>query len=271
VVTVHDLTLRHFPQFLPNPLGRLYYWVMTTYAAHRADRLVAISEFTAHDVATEWPSSAARISVVRNGVAASFEPVVDPSELERVRRQMDLPARYLLYIGTWKKHKNVPRMIQAYGRLSEHQRKRFPLVLVAPSDERYPEVPAAAREAGVEADVLWRSNVDEACLPALYSMARCLVLPSLYEGFGAPVVEAMACGTPSVVSTGGSLPEVGGDACLTFDPLDVPGLTGCLARIIEDDSLHADLVDRALRRIPEFDRTEVARRLAVIYRDLSCR
>lgn len=268
VVTVHDLTLRHFPQFLPNPLGRLYYWIMTTFAARRADRLVAISEFTGHDVATEWPGSAPRISVVRNGVAASFAPVVDAAELARVRAQMDLPPRYLLYIGTWKQHKNVPRMIQAYGRLSAEQRRRYPLVLVAAADDRYPEVPAAAREAGVEADVRWRADVPEASLPALYSMARCLILPSLYEGFGAPVVEAMACGTPSVISTAAALPEVAGDACLSFDPLDVAAFADCLARIVDDDALHADLARRALARAPSFDRTEVARRLATIYREL---
>ncbi len=268
VVTVHDLTLRHFPQFLPNPLGRLYYWLMTTFAAHRADRLVAISQFTARDVATEWPRSQARISVVRNGVAASFAPVTSEVERSRVRVQMALPPHYLLYIGTWKQHKNLPLLLRAYGRLSPSQRQRFPLVLVAPSDDRYPEVPAAARAAGIEADVLWRSDVPEAALPALYSMARCLILPSLYEGFGAPVVEAMACGTPCVVSTGGALPEVGGDACLSFEPSDEAACAACLARLIDDDALHADLSARARRRAPEFDRTEVARSLAAIYREL---
>jgi glycosyltransferase involved in cell wall biosynthesis len=102
-------------------------------------------------------------------------------------------------------------------------------------------------------------------------MARCLILPSLYEGFGAPVVEAMACGTPSVVSTGGALPEVGGDACLSFEPADVPAFAACLALIIDDDARHADLVARSLRRAPQFDRSEVARRLAAIYRELLTR
>ncbi len=268
VLTVHDLTLLHFPEFLPSLAARLYFRLMSAVAARRPRRLVAVSAFTGGDVAQSWPRAAARVVVVRNGVSASFAPVTDPAALQRVRQAMALPPRFVLYIGTWKRHKNLPRLLTAYAALPAAQRARCPLVVVAPTDPRYPEVSAAAQQGGIADEVCWRSGVDEAMLPALYSAARCVVLPSLYEGFGYPVAEAMACGTPAVVSTAAALPEVGGDACLRFAPEDVAALTDCLARLIDDDALHADLVRRCLRRAPQFDNREVGRRMAEVYREV---
>jgi alpha-1,3-rhamnosyl/mannosyltransferase len=185
-----------------------------------------------------------------------------------LRRALALPEQYALYVGTWKRHKNLPRLLHAYGALDRDLRRRVPLVLVARSDARYPEVEEAARAAGVFDEVLWRADVPEAQMPALYSMARCVVLPSLYEGFGLPVAEGLACGTPALVSRSGALPEVGGDACLTCDPYDPGSIAEGLARLLGDDSLHQDLTSQTLQRARAFSWESAAQRVAAVYREV---
>ena len=267
VVTVHDLTLRHCPEVLPSRVGRLYYAIMVGAAVRRARRLVAVSRFTRDDVVHAWPQAASSARVVLNGVSAGFTPVVDAAQRERVRRDLDLPPEFLLFVGTWKRHKNLPTLLKAYARLETRQQKRCPLVVVADADPRYPEVPETARRLGLSDCIRWRSGVPDASMPALYSMARAVVLPSLYEGFGLPIAEAFACGTPAVVSEAGALPEVGADACLSFPPLDADALCAALARIIDDEALHARLSARALERACAFNWTATARQMLAIYRE----
>jgi len=267
VATVHDLTLRHFPEFLPSRLGRFYYTLMVGSAVRRTRRLIAVSGFTGDDIVRCWPQAAGRVRVVLNGASGGFAPVADAAVRDRVRRELALPPNYLLFVGTWKRHKNLPTLLEAYARLDSAQRARYPLVAVAQADPRYPEVPEAVRRLGLERDVHWRSGVSDDAMPALYSMARALVLPSLYEGFGLPVAEAFACGTPAVLADASALPEVGADACLTFPPWDAAALAGALERIIEDDELHAALCARAVARARAFDWPAAAQQVLGIYRE----
>jgi glycosyltransferase involved in cell wall biosynthesis len=267
VVTFHDLTLRRFPEFLPSRLGRLYYRAMTGVAAWRARRLVAVSEYTRREVETLWPGTAGRVTVVVNGVSPAFRPITAAGERARVAAALGLPESFLLFVGTWKRHKNLPALLRAYGRLAPALRRRCPLVVVARADPRYPEVPRAAREAGVETEVRWLCDVPEPMMPALYSMARGVVLPSLSEGFGLPVAEAMACGTPAAVADAGALPEIGADACLAFAPQDAAAMTEALRRLIEDDALHERLGRNALARARAFDWSAAARDMARLYRE----
>lgn len=267
VVTVHDYTLRKFPEFLPNPIGRAYYRLMNAVAIRRARRIIAVSESTRSDILDFWPTAASKTRTVLNGVAALFAPVRDQSILAQVRRALALPERYILYVGTRKRHKNLPRLLEAYAGLTPEQRRRHPLVLVAPPDVRYPEVEATTRRTGITQDVLWRSDVPDQDLPAVYTLARFVVLPSLYEGFGLPVAEAMACGTPAIVARAGSLPEIGGDACLCVDPLDPANICRGLSRLLEDDALRAELAQRAQRRARAFSWDRAASEVTEIYRE----
>lgn len=265
VVTVHDLMLKRFPEFLPSLVGRAYYGVMTKIALRRARRVITVSAFTRADVLTFWPGVAAKTVTVWNGVSVLFQPVADPTTLAQVRSALALPDQYILYIGTCKRHKNLPRLLEAYSGLPREQRRRNPLLLVAKPDPRYPEIEATIRRTGLLDDVLWRTGIPDQDLPAVYTLAKFLVLPSLYEGFGLPLAEAMACGTPSLVALAGALPEVGGDACLYANPRDVEELRRGLARLLEDETLRADLAQRALCRAKEFSWSTAASRIAQLY------
>jgi alpha-1,3-rhamnosyl/mannosyltransferase len=271
VVTLHDLLFEHFPQFQPNPLGLAYYRLMNAVALRRARRVIAVSEFTRRDAAALWPRASSRLVAIPNGVAAHFRPVRDRSARERLRRRLGLPEHYVLYVGTWKRHKNVPRLLEAYARLDADLRRRFPLVLVARRDPRYPEVERTARAAGIFEQVIWRAEVPEAELPALYSMARCVVLPSLLEGFGLPVAEGIACGTPALVSHSGALPEVGGEACLHCDPYDVDSIAAGLDRLLGDDALHRALRACTHEQTRAFSWERAARGVAAVYREALAR
>jgi glycosyltransferase involved in cell wall biosynthesis len=268
VVTLHDLVLQHFPEFLPSRLAGAYYRAMNHASVRRARRVIAVSEFTRADAASAWPRFASKLVTIPNGVSSHFRPVCDAGERSALCRALALPPRYVLYLGTWKRHKNLPRLLQAYGKLDGALRERFPLVVVARSDPRYPEVEAAAHAAGIHGEVLWRADIEEGALPALYSMARCVVLPSLYEGFGLPVAEGFACGTPALVSRAGALPEIGGDACLTSDPCDPASIAEGLFTLLTDDTLQRELSARALARARAFSWEKAAERVAALYREV---
>jgi glycosyltransferase involved in cell wall biosynthesis len=267
VVTVHDLILLRFPEFLPSRLARIYYRLMTRAAVGRARRIIAVSEFTRRDVAAAWPSVEPRTRTVLNGVSSRFQPVRDVGVRREVAERLELPASFALYVGTRKRHKNLPRLLAAYGRLSAEQHAHCPLVMVAPADERYPEVDDAIRRAGIHANVHWRSAIADEDLPALYTLARFVVLMSLYEGFGFPVAEANACGTPALIAAAASLPEVAGEAGLQADPCNVASIHSALARLIDDDALRTELAGKALANAQRFSWKSAAQQIAGIYRE----
>jgi glycosyltransferase involved in cell wall biosynthesis len=267
VVTVHDLILLRFPDFLPSVVARMYYHLMTRTALRRACRIIAVSEFTRCDVVEAWPAAEARTRTVLNGVASRFQPVRDQAELGELASRLRLPAGYALYVGTRKRHKNLARLLAAYGRLSATQRARCPFVLLAPRDDRYPEIEKAIRESGISGDVHWLGAVRDEDLPALYTLARFVVLMSLYEGFGFPVVEAHACGTPALVAAAAALPEVAGMGALQANPYDVSSIHAGLARLIDDDALHRALAVQARHNAARFRWKDAATRVAEIYRE----
>jgi len=268
VVTVHDFILRRFPEFLPSLPGRAYHRMMNHLSISRASKVITVSDFTRADVLRFWRGVAAKTHTIPNGVSAAFRPVRDASVLDRVRASQRLPENFVLYIGTRKRHKNLVRLIEAYAGVPESLRLLNPLVLVTPPDPRYPEVEEAVRGAGIQESVLWRLPLADEELPAVYSMARFLVLPSLMEGFGLPLLEAMACGTPSLAARAGALPEVGGEASWYADPLDVADLRRGLIRLMEDAAVRKDLSERGLLRVRSFDWRKTASEVAGLYREV---
>ena len=249
VVTVHDLSFERVPETLP-PVKRRYLHYLCAASCRKARRIIAVSQQTADDVMAFYGIASDRIVVVHNGVGVEFIPPA-PVTVATLRRQHDLPARYVLYLGTLEPRKNLPRLINAFAawraRAGENGRD-VALVLAGAPGWGTEEIHAAVRAAGIEEAVRFPGFVPADELPTWYGGALAFVYPSRFEGFGLPVLEAMACGTPVICSRTPSLLESAGDAALTFAPDRQDALVDCLARVIGQAALRAELRAAGLAR-----------------------
>ena len=270
LLTVHDLSFVRVPETASPPL-KAYLDAVVPRSVRRADHILADSHATRDDLIALYGTSPEKITVLWSGVDARFAPIVDTARLQAVRARYRLPDRpFLLSVGTVQPRKNYVRLIEALARL----RADLPdLGLVIAGGKGWLEDPiyAALNRFGLQDAVVFTGFAADDDLPALYTLAHAVALPSLYEGFGLPVLEAMACGTPVVTSKLSSLPEVAGDAALLVDPLDVDALTAALRRLVTDESLRATLRERGLARAATFTWERAARQLLGVYSQMLSR
>ena len=277
VVTVHDLSFVRMPEKLP-AAKRLYLQRFSRASVNRAAQVIAVSQQTADDLIRYFDAPAEKITVIHNGVGSEFTPG-DPATSAEFRRAKDLPERFLLYVGTLEPRKNLPLLLRAYARWGETSRAadNVALVLVGAKGWFYDEIFQLVRELGLEERVRFPGYAPDAELPAWYRAATAFVYPSLMEGFGLPVLEAMACGTPVLCSAAPSLLEVAGDAALTL-PLDggneneradesatVAALADGLERLLNDAGLRRELQDRGLSRAARFSWRKTALKTVQVY------
>jgi len=263
VVTVTDLAFRRYPQV--HPLGRrLYLGLFTRWTARRARAIVAISEYTRQEVVRLLGVPAERVRVIYLGVDSDFRPL-PRDHVEAFRRQRGLPERYLFYLGNLEPRKNLPRLVQAYARIGDGS---VPLVLGGPRGWGYAELFQTVEKLGLVGQILFPGFVPREELPLWYNAAEALVYPSIYEGFGLPPLEAMACGTPVVASAASSLPEVVGEAGLLVDPQDVEALADALRRVLTDQDLRAELRQRGLGQARRFTWEKMACETVELYRSV---
>jgi glycosyltransferase involved in cell wall biosynthesis len=257
VVTVHDLGYLHYPQ-AHTRWARTYLQWSTAYNARSATHVIADSEATKRDLIQHCGTTAEKITVVYPGCDPSFAPVHDLAQLVAARERYGIATPYVIYVGTLQPRKNLTGLLDAFSNLVGEGRDLH-LAIVGKKGWLYEPLFARVRELGLEERVHFAGYVPQADLPGLLSGARALVLPSLYEGFGFPVLEAMACGTPVVCSDVASLPEVAGDAAILVNPHDTAQLTQALRRVLVDDALRHDLAERGLRQAARFSWQECAR------------
>ena len=263
VVTIHDLTFLHYPDFL-TPDSRRYYNGQIRAAVARADHILTDSEATRQDVIGLLHAPPEKVTTVLLAVSQHFRPA--PKEaVDQLIARYKLPRGYILFVGTFEPRKNLPGLLKAFSLLRSHLPDAPPLVLAGRRGWLYEEVYAQINALGLSEHVTWLEDVPYNDLPALYSAAGALCLPSFYEGFGLTPLEAMACGTPVVVSDRASLPEVVGDAGLLIDPDDPHCIADALQRVIVDTALAADLRQRGLVRAAIFNWRETARRTLAVY------
>ncbi|HHS97103.1 MAG TPA: glycosyltransferase family 1 protein [Chloroflexi bacterium] len=269
LVTVHDLGYLYFPRAHPL-LQRLYLDLSTRWNARVATRVLADSEATKADLVARYGTPAAKVTVAYPGYDERLAPVRDPSAIAAVKTRYGIEGNYFLYLGTLQPRKNLARLIDAFARLRpEAARPAIYLVLAGRPGWLYRDLFGRVRRYGLEDRVLFLGYVPEADKPALLSGALALVFPSLYEGFGLPVLEAQACGCPVICSTAASLPEVAGGGALLVDPYDVEGWAEAMARLAEDPGLRADLVERGFVNLRRFSWHQCARTVLSVIDALS--
>ncbi len=264
LLTVHDLSFLHYPEAFVPSLRRYLERVVPRSIA-RADLVLADSAHTRSDIVSHFGVSPDKIEVLYSGFAAHFRPEPEPGERERLQARYGIADRpYVLSVGTLQPRKNYVRLIHAFSALKpETMKPGSQLVIAGGRGWLYDDILAAAEEHGDRVRIL--GFVDEADLPALYRSAALFVFPSLYEGFGLPVLEAMACGVPVVCSNASSLPEVAGDAALLVDPFDVDGLSRAMGRVLEDEGLRGEMVARGLAQAARFTWDGAARQLLAVF------
>ena len=263
VLTFYDLIPLYFPAYV-SWRARLSFRFTMRLALRTADQIIAISEASRRDLLAAFRVDPARVTTAPLAPDPRFSPQ-SAAATAAVRARYALPEMFLLYLGINKPHKNLTTLIQAYARLPA---SAPPLVIAGAWDARYPEAKTTAQTLGLGSRVRFLGPVDEADLPALYTAATAFVFPSFYEGFGLPVLEAMACGTPVACSNVSSLPEVAGDAALLFAPGDARALAGALERLIEDHALRAELRQLGLAQAARFTWAHTAAATLGVYRKL---
>lgn len=251
VVTVHDLGYEYFPE-AHTRFQRLYLRLTTRWHARAAAAILADSAATRDDLVRCYGADPTKIHIVYPGVdLAHFQPVRDQATLAATRSRYGLPARYLLYVGTLQPRKNLPRLLDAFATVAAEQ-PDVVLVLAGQRGWLADDLAAQAQRLGVAEQVCFLGYVSDADLPALLSGATAFVFPSLFEGFGLPILEAQACATPVLTSTTSSCPEVAGDAALLVPPTEPAAIAAALRRLLTDAPLRADLVTRGLRNVRRF-------------------
>jgi len=263
IITVHDLSFLHFPQYLTAESRRYYNGQIET-AVRQADHILTDSEATKADLVTILDVPAEKITVHLLGVDENFRPL-PPAALDEARARLRLPQSYILFVGTFEPRKNIAGLLEAYHLLLSQMHDAPPLVLVGQRGWLFDETQEMADALGLQDRVLWREDISAADLPALYNLAAVLVLPSHYEGFGFPPLEAMACGTVPVVSSRSSLPEVVGDVGLQIDPDDPAALAAALCRALTDQPWRAAMREAGLARAASFTWERTARTALAAY------
>jgi glycosyltransferase involved in cell wall biosynthesis len=268
VMTIYDLSFLVHPEFhLPENVAHTLQG--TKEAIARADTLITISHFSRHELIERMSVSPDRVVVTPLAPTLEHVPLQDPQHIQLVRQRYHLPEHFILFVGSLEPRKNITRLLAAYAKLASALQREVHLVLAGGPGWLNENIQATIQRLGLNERVHIVGYVEEKSLPVLYSLATVFVYPSLYEGFGLPVLDAMQCGVPVLTSNVSSLPEVAGDAALLVTPTEVEDIAHGLSRLLEHADLRAELRARGYQRVREFSWERCARETLAVYRNLS--
>jgi glycosyltransferase involved in cell wall biosynthesis len=266
VVTIHDIIHLLYPEFLPSNLAFLYAQRMIRRSLTRGDRIIAVSQNTRFDLMQHFDIDGEKIQVVHNGVDDAFRQRLAPEELQRWLRDLGVPQPYLLFVGNpAKPHKNLDTLVQAYARARRMAQFDAPLICVGSRQGSEFKIRSRAEYLGIGDRVRLLGHVAQEAMPAIYQGATLFLYPTLYEGFGLPVIEAMASGVAVITSNTSALKEIAEGYALLVDPLDLDGMAKAIAHLMGSPERRAAFVERGLRRAEEFRWDEMARKTLDIY------
>lgn len=263
VVSIMDLSYIYFPQlFEKNDLYQLKNW--TSYSARRAKKIITISNSSKNDIIEEYKVKPDKVEVT---YLAPYE--IKGSDMDKVFKKYKIGNNFILFVGTLQPRKNIVRLVAAFSQVSQDYLKDLQLVIIGKKGWQYEEILESPEKFGVEARVKFLENVDDQDLVVFYKNAKCFVLPSLYEGFGLPVLEAMQEGCPVIVSNVSSLPEAGGAACLYVDPEDPDDIADKIRKLLTDDNLRNELIAKGKKQVKKFSWEKTARETLKILREVA--
>jgi glycosyltransferase involved in cell wall biosynthesis len=256
--TMHCVSSFVHPEFYKPAVAWRLNRLMKT-GIHRAQRILCVSRTTMAHLEEMFSVPAERMSVTYNGVGERFVPTPPEEARKIIAREMGISDPFLLFVGKLQGQKNVERLVRAFHRFRQETRSRTKLVMVGRPAGNAVNVPAILSELNLEKDVVLAGYVATEQLPQLYSAARAFVFPSVWEGFGIPVIEAMACGTPVITSTATCLPEIVGDAAITVDPTSIDAIAEAMARVDGSEEQRKRLIQAGLQRAGLFTWDNCAR------------
>ena len=263
VVTVHDLIFKRFPEFYKTIDIKIYDWKLRS-ACRSADKIIAISKQTADDLIEFLEIDPAKIEIVYQGCHPNFKKVHSLDQLNEVKKRYKLPKEFILNVGTIESRKNVLLLLQTL----KHSKHDLPVVIVGRATLYLKQLTDYIIANGLEKRVAFIHNASFADLPAIYQLAKVFVYPSLFEGFGIPIVEAISCGVPVITSQGSCFVEAGGPDCLYVDSKNPKQLAEALNTILSDESIARQMTERSKTYIERFEPTVIATALMNVYTEV---
>lgn len=259
VISIMDLSYLRFPElFNPHDLYQLKNW--TKYSVRKAKAVLTISQATKDDIINQYDIAEEQVHVIYPGIKTALVPVHHKMSMDETRKKYSIGDKYILFVGTLQPRKNIERLIEAFAKIvAEKKHTELQLVIVGKKGWLFEPILAAPEKYGVSDKVKFLDYVPDSALPALYQNALCYVLPSLYEGFGLPVLEAMKYDCPVITSNISSLPEAGGDAALYIDPTDVSNISETIKKVIENDKLQKEMIAKGRNQVAKFSWEKAAK------------
>lgn len=264
VITIHDLSSLFYPSI--NIRGMWAHKLLGKKTIKNVDRVITVSASTKSDVMKYLKAPEEKIKVVYNGKDESFK-LLDQNEISEFKRRYNLAFPFILYVGVLQPRKNIPTLIKAYYKLKQHKTKHK-LVITGGKGWQYKEIFETVKKLNLQKDVIFTGHIIDEDIPRLYNAADLFVFPSIYEGFGIPPLEAMACGIPVIASNASSLPEVVGDAGIMADPYDVDGLADAMHKVLTNGRLREDMIKKGLEQAKMFSWEKCARETLKVYEEL---
>lgn len=260
VVTIHDLIFLKFPQYF-GAIDRFIYKIKAGYACKHADKIVAISECTKRDIIQYFNTDPGKIEVIYQSCDDSFKSPATESLKETVRTTHGLPEKYILNVGTIEQRKNLLTLIKALPQIDPE----YQLVVVGKTTAYTDLVHEEIKKLNLSSRVIFLKNIPFNELPSIYQMASAFIYPSIYEGFGIPIIEALYAGVPVVAATGSCLEEAGGPDSIYLSPFDHDGLSKSINEVLHQPSLKKEMIEKGLDYVKKFDNEPITKEMINLY------